>query len=300
MAVVAITVLVIFVIKIDWASFIETFLQVPIWVWILSVFGLSGSHWLRAGRLKAEWSSKLKISWPQAWGIMVKHSAWVVLTPFRAGEAIYVWVFHSQAGVSVKEASISLVKLRIQDAWVVGVLSLCLFAPIPTWSQIASAALLIFVSIWMMRHFWPLVRHKLFRQDILDDASPIAPPQNITWFFATSNWVLKGCAVALPLYALLPVGFMAALQGAMAGELSAILPLQPPAGAGLYEAGVLFGLQLYETVAWTEAIAAALVVHVLLLLVTIVSAALAKILGWSESTLLPVDSVSVGSSTQTF
>jgi hypothetical protein len=295
----AIAALVFFAQTIDWATFSITILEVPLWVWVLSITGLSASHWLRAGRLKTEWSSQLRISWPQAWGLMVKHSAWVVLAPFRTGEAIYVWALHKQGGVSLKAASISLLRLRIQDAWVVTVLSLCLFAPIPAWGQLVSALLLLCLSVWMTHQFWHRINQTLVKSEGLQKATIKAPALK-SWFFAISNWVVKGCAVALPLYALLPVGFVNALQGAFAGELSAILPLQPPAGAGLYQAGVFFGLQTYSSVIWKDAIAAALIVHVMLLTVTLLSAALARILGWSESALLHADSVRMESAIQTF
>ena len=33
--------------------------------------------------LRAEWRDTLNMGWREAWGLMVRHSAWVVLVPMR-------------------------------------------------------------------------------------------------------------------------------------------------------------------------------------------------------------------------
>ncbi|MEY2993989.1 MAG: hypothetical protein RL357_924, partial [Pseudomonadota bacterium] len=67
----------------------------------------------------------------------------------------------------------------------------------------------------------------------------------------------------------------------LGGEWAAAMPLQPPAGLGPYEAGVLVGVQWMSELPWAEVAAAALTVHILMLLVTVTSATVARALGWS-------------------
>jgi uncharacterized membrane protein YbhN (UPF0104 family) len=91
------------------------------------------------------------------------------------------------------------------------------------------------------------------------------------------------------MWMMLPLSFRSALQGAFGGELAATLPMQPPAGFGPYEAGVIFGVQWTSNVPWPEIAAAALAVHLLALAVTVGSAIMARILGWSERDLHRTD-----------
>ena len=91
---------------VDWPAAIAAWERVPFYIWLVSALGLAASHLLRAGRVRVEWRDTLNMGWREAWGLMVRHSAWVVLVPMRGGEAIYVWVLHRQGGISVGVASI--------------------------------------------------------------------------------------------------------------------------------------------------------------------------------------------------
>lgn len=273
-----------YAVSVDWPTVFQSVVKVPFWVWLSSIVGLVVSHALRAGRLKSEWDTTLKISWPQAWGLIVRHSAWVVMTPMRGGEALYVWALHTQGGVSVTQATWSLVRLRMQDAWVLGTLSLCIFTPVMFWLQLLMASTILVLTVFVLPLAWGSIQGKLRAKKGLS-CDNIHAPQIASWFYATSNWVVKTAAIGLPLFYLLPIDTTTALRGAFAGEIASILPLQPPAGAGVYEAGVLFGIQLYAVASWLDVISSALVVHLLILGVTLSSASIAKITGWSHSRL---------------
>lgn len=274
--------------QVNWPAAQAAWARVPAWVWLLSAIGLVCSHLLRAGRVRAEWRPTLRMGWREAWGLMVRHSAWVVLVPMRGGEAIYVWVLHRQGGVSLRQASISLLRLRIQDMAVLGGLSVALFAPFSAGWRLMLAMVLMAVAVWVLPVIWQWLLHRVSRQQEQSAFQAPAPAYE-SWVYAILNWVVKAAAIAWPLWLMLDLPFDAALMGAAGGELAATLPLQPPAGFGPYEAGVIFGVQWAAPWPWTEVAAAALAVHLLALAVTVGSATVARLLGWSQRSLQRLD-----------
>lgn len=274
--------------QVNWIAAQAAWAKVPAWVWLLSALGLVGSHLLRAGRVRAEWRDTLRMGWREAWGLMVRHSAWVVLVPMRGGEAIYVWVLHRQGGVSLRQAGLSLLRLRLQDMAVLGGLSVALFAPFSAGWRVILALALMVIAMWVLPVIWKWLVHRLSRKQGQTPFEVPAPAYE-SWIYAIANWLLKAVAIAWPLWMMLDLSLDAALMGAAGGELAATLPLQPPAGFGPYEAGVIFGVQWAASLPWTEVAAAALAVHLLALVVTVGSATLARMLGWSQRSLQRID-----------
>ncbi len=265
----------------DWQQALATWSKVPPYVWLLSALGLAASHLLRAGRVRAEWRSQLRMGWREAWGLMVRHSAWVVLVPMRGGEAIYVWALHRQGGVPMRQAGLSLLRLRLQDMAVLAVLALALFAPLAwPWRLLLLAAMLL-AAIWLLPAVWFIVQERAARRSG-ESGRQLPAPAWASWAYAVSTWIVKLAAIAWPLLSLLPIDFDAALKGAAGGELAAALPVQPPAGFGAYEAGVIAAIRSAAEAPWSEIALAALVVHLLALAVTVGSSIVARLLGWSH------------------
>lgn len=279
---------------VDWLSVERSVRNVPAWVWVCSALGMVASHWLRAGRMRTEWSGKIHMSWPGAWGLLVRHSAWVVLAPMRSGEAVYVWALHKQGGVPVWDATASLAKLRLQDASVLLSLGCLLLLPLPWSLRVPLALAVLAMAAWATPWLW---QRAMLRKKQL--ASPHArPPQQgqkwVSWMYAIANWPVKLAALALPLAHVAPLGPSFAMCGVLGGEFGAALPLQPPAGLGPYEAAVWAGVQLctagadVSTQSLSNLPAAALVVHLLAILVTVASATVAWALGWSSQRFPPL------------
>jgi len=74
------------------------------------------------------------------------------------------------------------------------------------------------------------------------------------------------------------VSYRAALFGAIAGDLTSVLPIHGVAGAGTYEAGVMAGLLPYG-VAPQPALAAAVNLHLFLLGTTLAGGAVSLFIG---------------------
>lgn len=265
---------------VDTARMAQAFVSAPWWVWPVSVLGMVCSHVLRGGRMRAEWRQRLNLGWLSAWALVVRHSAWVVLAPMRGGEGVYLWALKNQGDVPYKESAMSLLKLRLQDMAVLGVLGVLAFVPLAWPWRAGLAALALLVAMWVL----PLMWCWLVARARARGTAPAQLPASATWeswLYALSNWVVKLAAIALPLWVLAGAGFDAAWRGALGGEVAAAMPFQPPAGLGPYEAGVWAGMRTAAALPVADVAAAALTVHVLMLLTTVASATLARALGWS-------------------
>jgi glycosyltransferase involved in cell wall biosynthesis len=247
--------------SIDLAQALQAWRGVPLWVWMLCALGLVGSHVCRAGRLMHEWRNRVSMHWGAAWRLSVRHSAWVVLAPLRAGEGIYLWTLKREAGIGLREASVSLMRLRLQDALTLSIITAGAVYPGPWPGRVLLMFALLIVCITGLPRLSPLF-----------DAS------RVRWIWAISNWALKLTAIAMPLLWMLPVEPLSAGLAALGGELAAALPLQPPAGLGPYEAGVILGMQWHSDLAWQSIAAAAIAVHLLSLLVTLFCACVAAMM----------------------
>jgi hypothetical protein len=296
---------------VNWNLVWERSQSVSASAWCVGACGLMLSHVLRAGRVRHEWSQRLDMRWYEAWGLLVTHSAWVVLVPMRAGEAVYVWALHKRGHVSLREATLSLVKMRLQDMGIL--LCFAVFFWLPwalAWRSFMSVVLLLVVLPWVFPWVWQFAYRRLAGQ-VLPKETPHFEPQNlqslagpskqgspvqvnwISWFYAVSNWAVKLLAIAWPLSELGGLDMRYALAAALGGEWGAALPLQPPAGLGPYEAGAWAGAtwahrsdSLANPLGFAplplHLPAAFLVVHLMALAVTVISAVIARLLGWTE------------------
>jgi uncharacterized membrane protein YbhN (UPF0104 family) len=261
----------------DWQRLHDAALGVPWWLWCFVMAAVIGTHALRAARLCAEWGPRIGLRFGAAWRLQVLHNAAVNTLPMRAGEAGYAWLLHRDHGVRLSESLPSLVWLRVQDALMLLAWTWLMLAPLPLGAR---AGLLLIAMVAVARWAPGLLQgmaRKLPRK--LSEALASRRGGVRSWLCSAGNWTLKLVAVAALLLPLAGLSISAALQGALAGELAALLPLQGPAGLGTYEAGVLGGSLWGSPVAATPAftsslVAAALLVHALWFLTGLLAAAL--------------------------
>jgi len=266
-----------------WSAIVQT----PAWVWALSVGGLVCSHLLRAARVRLEWSQQLAMTWPQAWALIVGHAFWTILIPMRAGEAYYVLSLHQRAGIAPASAIWSLLRLRTQDMSIVG--SMAVLAIWPVALGLKALVLLVMVTVLAFGepYLWKAVAWIKRRQAPMS-GQPMAPPWRL-WALACANWCVKLSSLALVLHALTDADWQAALAGALGGEFGAAMPLQPPVGVGTYEAGVVafHSLVRHPELDLASALkqhgphflVAALVMHLVVVGVTLVSGLAARLTG---------------------
>lgn len=242
----------------DWRIALEAIRNTSVALWTLATIGLVLSHLFRAGRIHHEWRTRLPMSRLQAWQLSVRHSAWVVLSPLRAGEGIYLWTLNRTFGVGLREAGTSLIKMRLQDALILMVIAAGAFGPGPLPGRILLMLSLALVLAIGLPRVLPGFRFS-----------------SNSWAWAAANWSVKLGAIGALLAGLAPLDRDGAWTSALGGEIAAALPLQPPAGMGTYEAGVILGAQWHGGLPWEPLASAALAVHLLMVLTTVTLAFIA-------------------------
>jgi hypothetical protein len=265
----------------DWPRLRQAALGVPAGLWVFVMAAVCGTHALRAARLVCEWQPRIGLRFGAAWRLQVLHNAAVNTLPMRAGEAGYAWLLHRDHGVRLAESVPSLVWLRLQDALMLLAWVWLLLAPLPL--AVRMGALLLVAAA--AARWAPLGLQRIARRlpQRLSQALASRRGGVRSWACSAGNWSLKLVAVAALLRPLAGVDWSAGLQGALGGELAALLPLQGPAGLGTYEAGVLAGSLWGHGGAPGEGftaalVAAALLVHALWFVTGLAAAALTLVL----------------------
>ena len=92
----------------------------PLAAWVLVPATLLMSHTFRAARIHAELSAHAPVAFADCLRIGVLHSAAVNLLPMRGGEFAYPWLVHRRLRIDTTAALASLVRMRVQDAVVLG------------------------------------------------------------------------------------------------------------------------------------------------------------------------------------
>ena len=257
----------------DWSLTFSRLMDVPKTVLVICTLGWLSSFLFRAFRFKGEWDAYGKISLWDSLSLTFLHNAAVILVPFRVGELGYPVLVQKLLNVSLQQCIRSLLWLRFQDGIVL--LSLA-FLLLPFLSaELRIACLLVVVTLCLATQKWWLrllrSRHFLIRQVrafLHQRSSPWG------WFWSAANWIVKLLVVSLMLSNLTGLDTLQTLRGALAGELSALLPLTGPAGLGTYEAGVWTGLGL----TWQEMkglMGSVLLTHLFFLCISLLGAVVA-------------------------
>ena len=257
----------------DWSLTVSRLMDVPKTVLVICTLGWLSSFLFRAFRFKGEWDAHGKISLWDSLSLTFLHNAAVILVPFRVGELGYPVLVQKLLNVSLQQCIRSLLWLRLQDGIVL--LSLA-FLLLPFLSaELRIAGLLVVVTLCLATQKWWLrllrSRHFLIRQVrafLHQRSSPWG------WFWSAANWIVKLLVVSLMLSNLTGLDTLQTLRGALAGELSALLPLTGPAGLGTYEAGVWTGLGL----TWQEMkglMGSVLLTHLFFLCISLLGAVVA-------------------------
>jgi len=206
------------------------------------------SGWLlsfifRAIRFRLEWQMQGHVSFFQALHVTFLHNAAVVLVPFRVGELGYPVLVRNLFDVSWQKCIRSLLWLRLQDAVVLLAIAFLMW---PSFSPEIRALVLVFcvgLVLLTQKHWLRLLRSRLFLARQLR-AFLHQRSGAWSWVCSAANWICKITVVAIMLQSLTGLPILQSLDGALTGELSAMLPITGPAGLGTYEAAVWAGLGL--------------------------------------------------------
>jgi uncharacterized membrane protein YbhN (UPF0104 family) len=229
--------------KSDWTFTLSQVAQIPISVVLICTVGWLLSFVLRAFRFMSEWQKVGSISFFAALRLTFLHNAAVLLVPFRVGELGYPALVQNLIKVTWQQCIRSLLWLRFQDGVVlvsIAFLILPFFKfEVRLLTMLAVLLLLLMAKPWLSK----LIRSRHF---LIVQLRAFLHQQNNSWgwFWSSANWVIKIWVVAFMLSSLMQLPMHQTLNGAVAGEMSAMLPLTGPAGFGSYEAGVWAGMAL--------------------------------------------------------
>ena len=257
----------------DWSLTFSRLMDVPKTVLVICTLGWLSSFLFRAFRFKGEWNAHGKISLWDSLSLTFLHNAAVILVPFRVGELGYPVLVQKLLNVSLQQCIRSLLWLRFQDGIVLLSLAFLLLPFLSTELRIAGLSVVVILCLATQKWWLRLLRsrHFLIRQVrafLHQRSSPWG------WFWSAANWIVKLLVVSLMLSNLTGLDTLQTLRGALAGELSALLPLTGPAGLGTYEAGVWTGLGL----TWQEMkglMGSVLLTHLFFLCISLLGAVVA-------------------------
>jgi len=257
----------------DWSLTFSRLMDVPKTVLVICTLGWLSSFLFRAFRFKGEWHAHGKISLWDSLSLTFLHNAAVILVPFRVGELGYPVLVQKLLNVSLQQCIRSLLWLRFQDGIVLLSLAFLLLPFLSTELRIAGLSVVVILCLATQKWWLRLLRsrHFLIRQVrafLHQRSSPWG------WFWSAANWIVKLLVVSLMLSNLTGLDTLQTLRGALAGELSALLPLTGPAGLGTYEAGVWTGLGL----TWQEMkglMGSVLLTHLFFLCISLLGAVVA-------------------------
>jgi hypothetical protein len=257
----------------DWSLTFSRLMDVPKTVLVICTLGWLSSFLFRAFRFKGEWNAHGKISLWDSLSLTFLHNAAVILVPFRVGELGYPVLVQKLLNVSLQQCIRSLLWLRFQDGIVLLSLAFLLLPFLSTELRIAGLSVVVILCLATQKWWLRLLRsrHFLIRQVrafLHQRSSPWG------WFWSAANWIVKLLVVSMMLSNLTGLDTLQTLRGALAGELSALLPLTGPAGLGTYEAGVWTGLGL----TWQEMkglMGSVLLTHLFFLCISLLGAVVA-------------------------
>jgi len=258
---------------VDSAGWRQSAAQVPAGLWLLCTVLWLMSFVFRGRRVQQEWQWRRPVSLAIAMRLVLLHNAAVLVLPFRAGEAGYPLLVKQVFGAPLSQSLRSLMWLRIQD---LGVLSLLLVWLWPGlhWALPVLCSLVLLGLILLPARAWLLLlkRRSAWAKWLRKLLHRRAPRS--AWLLSLANWLCKLSVVALLLSSLMAIPMKAAFQGALGGEWAGLLPLQGPAGLGTYEAGVWLATGLHDAAMTALLPAAALLVHLFCLAVSLGAALL--------------------------
>ena len=267
---------------VDVSGIAQSAAKLPVWLWLFCTLLWLLSFVLRGRRVQQEWHWRRPVNLLTAMRLVLLHNAAVLVLPFRAGEAGYPLLVKHVFAAPLGQSLRSLMWLRIQDAAVLGLLLVWLW-PDLHWGWPVLCSCVLVGLVMLPANYWLLLlkRRSAWARALRSMLHRRAPRS--AWLLSLGNWVCKLSVVAILLSSLLAIPMKAAFQGALGGEWAGLLPLQGPAGLGTYEAGVWLAAGLKDRAAASQLPAAALLVHVFCLAVSLGAALLAwTVLRWPE------------------
>jgi uncharacterized membrane protein YbhN (UPF0104 family) len=275
-----------------WGAVLAPWRQLPLKGITVAVLLVFSSYAVRTVRLVAFFAVELRGQFPAALRVNLIHNLWNNLVP-TLGELSFPILMQRYFVIPLTRSLPALLWFRLLDLYVVFLLAVVsLMLGRGSWRLTALLTALLTLAIPVIYRWSPEIigyfEQKL-KGTLKDKLSEIRKALPTSWrlLFLSSwwtliNWVLKLVVLSWIIQQFLPTNFEQSILGAIAGELTFVLPLYSIAGAGPYEAGVVAGLMPAD-ITPKEALAAAVNLHLFLLSCTILSGFLSYLLPRNRS-----------------
>ena len=266
-----------------WARLLAPWREVSLAAIGVAMLLTFASYWLRAARFYDYFRLEMSGRYALCVKLMLQHNLLNNLLPMRSGELSFPVLMSRYFAVPARRSLPALLWFRALDLHTLG--AAALLALYGTVSPLVMIVLLLWLPLpWVLFHFSTRMQTWLTHHDRGRAAHTAAEllqglPQTRAAFFRAwgwtlVNWIVKLAAFAWVLRLFIDIGWSAAWMGALAGDLTSVLPIHGVAGAGTYEAGVVAGLLPFG-VAAAAALAAAVNLHLFLLGTTLAGGAVA-------------------------
>lgn len=239
------------------------------------------SYLLRAARMRDEFSDVARGHFWAMARVTTAHNAAINVVPFRGGEIALPVLLQKEFGIPMARALVSLLWLRMQDAFVVLLLAALIWPGLDLSLRVLwSLGVLLgawAVPAWARAHQRDAAEAAGWRGKLAKVRIALAHSTRgavRSWAWTLANWLVKLVAQTLLLSALLGRSDWLASAGVLGGELAAILPIQGVAGFGTYEAGVAAALTPHG-ITLASALQAALALHLVVIAAAVSAGALA-------------------------
>lgn len=267
---------------VGWARLLAPWRDVSLAAIVVAMLLTFGSYWLRAARFYDYFRGEMKGRFVLCTKLMLQHNLLNNLLPMRSGELSFPVLMSRYFAVPARRSLPALLWFRVLDLHTLGAAALLALYRV---SPLIVIVLLAWLPLpWLLFHFsartqaW-LARHHHGRParlaaELLQGLPQERPAFFRAWGWTLVNWLVKLAAFAWVLRLFINIDWPAAGMGALAGDLTSVLPIHGIAGAGTYEAGVVAGLLPFGVTA-TAALAAAVNLHLFLLGTTLAGGAVA-------------------------
>lgn len=234
---------------------------------MLVLAGQLGSYALRALRIRAAEPSVPRDDLPGLLRLFTLYNLSNWLLPARLGEASLPLLLQRRYGLPLARGGGLLLWLRLLDLHVIAVLAGAVLLGLDGhWRGLGVVLLPAGLALpWLSLHGLSRLSARWPKLAALSAVLPSQlPTAAVDLALAWAAWTWKLACLGAALALLAGLSYPAAILGALGGDISAVLPLHAPLGAGSYEAGVLLALAPWQP-GLKPALAAAIHLHALLL-----------------------------------
>lgn len=234
-----------------WGTMLALWREVGLTSAAAALLLLLSTYVMRTWRIRDYFRAETRGRFAPLLRVVQIHNLLNVMLPFRSGEVSFPLLMKQEFGVSFTRASAALLVMRLLDLHALlaaGGAGLALQAGTAIgWLLWALFCLLPAAGFLLRRSLFAILRARLplRLEHVVDEIESGLPLSTSAfaraWAVTLANWFVKIAVLAWVLVLLGALDLAPAFGGALAGELSSVLPFHAPGGVGTYPAGISAG-----------------------------------------------------------